>query len=91
MECLQLHHRHYCSSRSVSKLLQRAKTPAVPRGVRYLLRQFTATAVREHIRSQIEGSGGSPRLTRNEIELVRFVREAPFDWDGYLAERSGTC
>jgi hypothetical protein len=59
-------------------------------GVRYLLRQFTATAVREHIRSQIEDNGGSPELTTNEIELVRFVRESPFDWDGYLAERTGS-
>jgi len=56
--------------------------------VRYLLRQFTATAVREHIRSQVEDSG-SPQLTRNEIELVRFVRDAPVDWERYLAERSG--
>ena len=61
----------------------------MPRGVRYLLRQFTATAVREHIRSQVEDSAGAPQLTRNEIELVRFVRDAPVDWDHYLAERSG--
>jgi hypothetical protein len=56
------------------------------RGIRYGLRQFTATAVREHIRSQIENSSGTPELTRNEIELVRFVREGGFDWDRYLAE-----
>ena len=61
----------------------------MPRGVRYLLRQFTATAVKEHLRSQVEDSGGSPELTRNEIELVRFVRDAPVDWERYLAERSG--
>ena len=63
----------------------------MPRGVRYLLRQFTAAAVREHLRSQIEDSGGSPELTENEIELVRFVRDGSFDWDGYLARRSSTA
>jgi hypothetical protein len=62
----------------------------VPRGVRYLLRQFTATAVREHLRSQIEDAEGAPELTKNEIALVQFVRKGPFDWDGYLARRSGT-
>jgi hypothetical protein len=56
------------------------------RGLRYGLRQFTATAVREHIRSQIEHTGGLPQLTKNEIELVRFVREGGFDWDRYLAD-----
>jgi len=50
------------------------------RGVRYLLRQFTATAVKEHIRSQVEDAD-SPELTANEIELVRFVRESRVDWD----------
>jgi len=58
------------------------------RGVRYGLRQFTATAVREHIRSQIEDTGGSPELTKNEIELVRFIRDSEFDWDRYLAGRT---
>jgi hypothetical protein len=56
------------------------------RGIRYRLRQFTATAVKEHIRSQIEDTGGLPELTKKEIELVRFVRECPFDWDRYLAD-----
>jgi hypothetical protein len=53
-----------------------------------MLRQFTARAVREHIRSQVEDSGSSPELTEKEIELVRFVRENRFDWDGYLADRA---
>jgi hypothetical protein len=53
-----------------------------------MLRQFTATAVREHIRSQIEDAGGPPELTEKEIELVRFVRDSRFDWDGYLAHRT---
>ena len=56
------------------------------RGIRYGLRQFTATAVKEHIRSQIEDTDGSPALTNNEIELVRFIREGGFDWDRYLAD-----
>lgn len=60
----------------------------MPRGIRYWLRQFTATAVTEHIRSQIEDTGGAPELTKNEIELVRFVREDQFDWDRYLVSRS---
>jgi len=62
----------------------------VPRGVRYLLRQFTATAVKEHLRSQVEDSRDSPELTEKEIQLVRFVRGGSFDWDAYLAERSAT-
>jgi len=57
------------------------------RGLRYGLRQFTATAVKEHIRSQIEDTGGSPELTKNEIELVRFIRDGGFDWDRYLVDR----
>jgi hypothetical protein len=44
-------------------------------------------AVKEHIRSQVEGSA-KPELTKNEIELVRFVRDGRFDWDAYLAGRS---
>jgi len=60
------------------------------RGIRYGLRQFTATSVKEHIRSQIEDTGGSPELTRNEIELVRFIRDGEFDWDRYLAGRASS-
>jgi len=56
------------------------------RGIRYGLRQFTATAVKEHIRSQIEDTSGSPELTKNEIELVRFIRDGEFDWDRYLVD-----
>jgi hypothetical protein len=55
-------------------------------GIRYWLRQFTATAVREHIRSQLEDTGGAPELTRNEVDLIRFVREGGFDWERYLAD-----
>ena len=58
-------------------------------GIRRFLRNFTASAVKEHLRSEIAVSGGSPDLTRNEIELVRFIWEGSFDWDALLAERSG--
>lgn len=54
-------------------------------GIRHFLRDFTATAVKEHLRSQVETTGGSPRLTKNEIELVRFVHEGSFDWGVFLA------
>ena len=45
------------------------------KGVRWFLRNFTASAVTEHLRSQIEVTGRLPDLTKNEIELVRFIRE----------------
>ncbi|HEY7692859.1 MAG TPA: hypothetical protein VH816_11015 [Gaiellaceae bacterium] len=63
----------------------------MPRGVRHLLRELTARAVREHLRSQVEDSAGSPQLTKREVELVRFVREGEFDWDAYLAESSDSA
>jgi hypothetical protein len=53
------------------------------KGVRYFLRNFTATAVKEHLRSQIEDTGGSPKLTPKEVELVRFIREGSFDWTAH--------
>ena len=56
-------------------------------GVRSFLRNFTASAVKEHLRSQIEATEGSPDLTENEIELVRFICEGTFDWGTFLAER----
>ncbi|HET9322339.1 MAG TPA: hypothetical protein VFO03_00555 [Gaiellaceae bacterium] len=54
--------------------------------MRRLLRNFTALAVREHLRS--ETSRSSPRLTKNEVELVRFIVDGSFDWNAFLAERS---
>ena len=57
------------------------------KGVRYFLRNFTASAVQEHLRSQIEGREPSPELTPNEVELVRFISEGSFDWRSFLAER----
>jgi hypothetical protein len=51
------------------------------------MRNFTATAVKEHLRSQIEDGEGSPHLTEKEEELVRFIRHGSFDWDAFLALR----
>lgn len=42
------------------------------KGVRHA-RNVTASAVKEHLRSQVEGADGLPRLIDNEIELVRGV------------------
>jgi hypothetical protein len=49
------------------------------KGIRYLLRDFTASAVKEHLRSQIEDKVSPPDLTKNELELVRYIREKSFD------------
>jgi hypothetical protein len=43
------------------------------KGLRFRLRNFTALAVREHLRSQIERSDGGAELTPNEVSLVRFA------------------
>jgi hypothetical protein len=48
-------------------------------GIRHLIRDFTATAVKEHLRSQLD-SGEAPKLTRNETELLRFVAQRAADW-----------
>jgi hypothetical protein len=45
------------------------------KGVRYLFRNFTALAVKEHLRSQIEQEGSSAELTPKETELVRFAAD----------------
>ena len=34
------------------------------KGIRHALRNFTASAVKEHLRSQLEDTGGRPQLTR---------------------------
>jgi len=60
------------------------------KGVRHLLRDFTARAVREHLRSQTEERDAPPQLTKNEVELVRFIRAGSFDWATFLAERADT-
>ena len=56
------------------------------KGVRHFLREFTASAVQEHLRSQIEDTKGPPSLTKKEIELVRFIREGSFDWSALPAD-----
>ena len=56
------------------------------KGIRWFLRNFTASAVKEHLHSQVEADRGSPDLTENEIELVRFVHEGSFDWGSFLAD-----
>lgn len=58
-------------------------------GIRRLLRNFTASAVKEHLRSEVEAAAASPDLTPNEIELVRFIHEGTFDWGAFLARQSG--
>ena len=57
------------------------------RGLRYLLRNFTALAVREHLRSQMERPGTDTELTPNEVALVRFA-EGNLDQLHKLAEKS---
>jgi hypothetical protein len=51
-------------------------------GIRHFMRDFTAAAVKEHLRSQIEDTGRRPDLTKNEVELLRFIREGSFEWVG---------
>jgi hypothetical protein len=57
-------------------------------GIRHFLRNFTDSAVKAHLRSQIDATA-APALTKNEIELVRFIREGTFDWGAFLAARAG--
>jgi hypothetical protein len=59
------------------------------KGIRHFLREFTASAVKEHLRSQIEDAEGPPELTKNEIELVRFIRERPFDLSANASLQAG--
>jgi hypothetical protein len=59
------------------------------KGIRHFLRDFTASAVKEHLRSQLEAADRPPALTRNEVDLVRFIRDGSYDWDAHLTQRSG--
>jgi hypothetical protein len=59
------------------------------RGIRYFFRNFTALAVKEHLRSQIEQSGSGAKLTPNEVELVRFSAGRADELQE-LAERSSS-
>jgi hypothetical protein len=45
------------------------------KGIRYFFRNFTALAVKEHLRSQVEREGNGAELTPNEVELVRFATD----------------
>ena len=57
-------------------------------GIRHALRNFTATAVKEHLRSQLEDTGGAPNLTDKEVELVRYVRGESAKFDVIVAPRT---
>ena len=57
------------------------------KGIRYFFRNFTALAVKEHMRSQIEKTGSGAELTPNEVELVRFSADRAVELQK-LAERS---
>ena len=57
------------------------------KGIRYAFRNFTALAVKEHLRSQIDDAGSEAELTPNEVELVRFAADRS-DQLSELADRS---
>ncbi len=57
------------------------------KGLRYFFRNFTAMAVKEHLRSQIERPAGA-ELTPNEVELVRFTAERSAQLTALADERS---
>jgi hypothetical protein len=57
------------------------------KGVRYALRNFTAVAVKEHLRSQLDRADDDAELTPKEVELVRFTAERS-DRPTELATRS---
>ncbi len=54
-------------------------------GIRHALRNFTATAVKEHLRSQLDDTGGAPDLTDKEIELLRYIRHESVRLDAVVA------
>jgi hypothetical protein len=45
------------------------------KGVRYFFRNFTALAVKEHLRSQTDRTDDGAALTPNEVDLVRFTSD----------------
>jgi hypothetical protein len=45
------------------------------KGLRHFFRNFTALAVKEHLRSQMEDAGSRAELTPKEVELVRFAAD----------------
>jgi hypothetical protein len=46
--------------------------------------QLHGERLKEHLRSQLEDTGGKPELTPKEVELVRFIRESSTDWANAL-------
>ena len=56
-------------------------------GLRHFMRNFTALAVREHLESQVDGRADAPELTRNELDLVRYVVAGQYDWKAFLDRR----
>jgi catechol 2,3-dioxygenase-like lactoylglutathione lyase family enzyme len=58
------------------------------KGARHVVRDFTARAVREHLRNQIQTPGRAPQLTANEAELVRFVLAGSADWSAVLPDEA---
>jgi len=60
------------------------------KGVRYVFRNFTALAVKEHLRSQIEGTGSAGNLTPREVELVRFATDRSGQLKELADRSSGT-
>jgi hypothetical protein len=58
------------------------------RGIRHVLRNFTATAVKEHLRSQLEDTGGAPKLTDKEVELVCYIRDESVKFDVIVPPRT---
>jgi len=59
------------------------------KGVRYFFRNFTALAVREHLRSQIDRTDAGAELTPNEAELVRFTSDRADQLTKLADESSG--
>ena len=55
--------------------------------MRYFFRNFTALAVKEHLRSQLDRTDADAELTPNEVELARFAAERSDELKA-LAERS---
>ena len=45
------------------------------KGIRNFFRNFTALAVEEHLRAQLDDAGTDAELTPKEIDLVRFTTE----------------
>ena len=56
--------------------------------VRRVLRNFTALAVRQHLRTEVDAGRALPNLTENELKLVRYIVDGSYDWSAFLANRS---